>query len=232
MTLLVLLSFFIHADNNILVLKSSGVAMNEKGDVAYLEKHTIKMKGFQILNLKTEYSTAEKKSFGVLESDFTKNENLPDYTFSDSRYDVRAGSVLDTEQKFVTAYGKGSVDKEVEKKKFKVTDKLLTGQGLHSYITRNMKMLMGLKKPHEIQFLIPLRMDTYSFRIRNHAQDEINKTVTFRIEFDSWFMRLLAPSIDVQYNYENRRLMMFHGPSNIVADRGKIQTVKIKYKYE
>jgi hypothetical protein len=56
--------------------------------------------------------------------------------------------------------------------------------------------------------------------------------ITFRVDFDNWFFRLFAPSIEVDFDRKERRLREYRGASNVLGPNDKVFDVVITYKYE
>ena len=67
-----------------------GVAKNNKGEIIYLEKHTID-KDSEGLNKKiqVEYKNPKGEIFATMQSDFSKNRNLPETIFEDRRFKTK-----------------------------------------------------------------------------------------------------------------------------------------------
>ncbi len=78
-----------------------------------------------------------------------------------------------------------------------------------------------------MKLIFPSKLDYYSFRIRPlESEDTI---LLLRLEFDSWFIRLFAPHLDITYNKSTKKIVQYYGPSNILDESGEIQNVHIFY---
>ena len=51
------------------------------------------------------------------------------------------------------------------------------------------------------------------------------------MEFSSWILRLLAPTLEVDYDRATRRLLRYRGPSNLADASGNNPEVEIAYTY-
>ena len=58
--------------------------------------------------------------------------------------------------------------------------------------------------------------DYYGFRVRVFSTDEAKGLVTFRVEIYNWFLRLFGSHIDATYDYNKRRIIQYHGISNLL----------------
>jgi hypothetical protein len=72
----------------------------------------------------------------------------------------------------------------------------------------------------DLDFVVPSRLDSYGFSVRELAEDGRDGERTFRLRlggFWGWF----APHIDVAYAEADRRLLRFEGLSNLRDDLGE-----------
>ncbi|MCB9026533.1 MAG: hypothetical protein H6625_09470 [Bdellovibrionaceae bacterium] len=211
--------------------KSFGTAKNKNGDIVYLEKHISHYINGKLKALRAEYYKTDGKFFGSIQSDFSKSSNLPDYVFTDKRHN-RMDSLKWNEKKVIASAKESKTAKKIQKE-FAVSNNTVAGQGLHNYILSKLENYIKQNDLEEIiDFLIPMNQKTYNFRIRPINNNEIDRTITLRIEADSWFFRLISPHIDVKYDIDNRRLLEYKGPSNLLNDEGEKINVIIAYTYD
>lgn len=208
---------------------SKGTAYNQYGRIVYTEKHTITYDQNRIVALETQYYDLKGKNFAYLKSDFSKNIGVPTYEFLDRRFGRADGTKLSDDGKSVQVYGQQNSKDKKKTKTFKVTKDLITGQGLYAYLKVNLARLANNKKPEDIKFLIPMKRDSYDFRIKVKQKD--GDKVKFRVEINNFFARLIAPSLDITYDQKNANLLVFEGPSNILDEKQKMRKVKIVYEY-
>lgn len=208
--------------------KSTGKAYNKVGKLVYIEKHAVTKNSGRMTRLFTQYYTPSGIYFGRIESDFSKNPNIPLYTSEDMRFDRTEGIKFQDGQ--LIAYAKTDNKSAMKEMSFKEEKSLLAGQGLHYFLQSHLKELINKKDPVKIKFLIPINQDTYGFQIKTLSKSD--KIVSFRVQFNSWFLRMIAPQIDTTYEIESGRLLSYDGPSNLLTDDKKSQHVTIKYIYE
>ena len=209
---------------------SKGEAKTFKGELVYVEKHTSEFdENNSLQKLETRYFDGET-NFGYFKTDYTRHSYLPSYEFKDMRrhrqvnVTVKEGVVYST-----IRMGK---DAEPKSKTYPMKKNLIAGQGLHNYMRDHIdEFTKNPERVDKIDFLIPLNEDSYSFRVRVKKLDREKNTITYRVEADSWLMRMVAPDIDVTYNTETRQLMVYDGPSNLLSPEGDKMDVVITYDY-
>lgn len=209
---------------------SRGEARTFKGELVYVEKHTSEFdENNSLQRLETRYFDGDT-NFGYFKTDYTRNSYLPSYEFKDMRrhrqvnVTVKEGVVYST-----IRMGK---DAEPKSKTYPMKTNLIAGQGLHNYLRDHVdEFSTNPDRVDKIDFLIPLNEDSYSFRIRVKNLDKEKNTITYRVEADSWLMRMVAPDIDVTYNSKTRQLLIYDGPSNLLSPEGDKMDVVITYDY-
>ncbi len=86
----------------------------------------------------------------------------------------------------------------------------------------------------DFDFPVPNRLASYRFRIRMTGETihDGSPARRFRIEPANFFVRLIAPSIELTYDHKSRRLMQYEGISN-VADpaTGRRYRARIEFVY-
>lgn len=207
---------------------SIGKAYSNKGKLLYIEKHYESFSGDRLISLSTEYyKSSSSKKFASLYSDFRQNHYVPTYKYEDSRLNRRDGVRHLASLGEVAAFAKADNKSPQREKNFKIEPNLISGQGLYSYFHKNFDKLLNMKQPIFVEFLIPMNLDKYKFKIEQYSKTK--DKVTYRIKFKNWILRMFAPYIEVVYAIKTRRLLQFRGPSNVPDDKGKMQNVVIKY---
>lgn len=209
---------------------SKGVAKTSKGQVVYTEQHISVFNNTNSLRtLETTYFVGDKK-FGHIKTDYSKNAYLPSYEFKDERRHRQVNVTVNDGVVYSTI--RTGKDAEPKSKTYPAKVNLIAGQGLHSYLRDHIdEFSKNRDRVDHIEFLIPLNEDSYAFRIRVKYLDSKKSTITYRVEADSWLMRMVAPDIDITYNTSTRRLMIYDGPSNLLSPEGEKMDVVITYDY-
>jgi hypothetical protein len=208
-----------------------GVAKNKNGDIVYSEHHTATFSSDgKIQTAKTDYKDASGKIVGVMNSDFTENLTTPTYNFQDLRNNDTHG--IRIEAKSFVLFNKDKDNKEKTKvipRDFAPEALVVGCQGLHYYLRDNFETIKD-KKNVPLKFLIPGKLDYYSFRM-NYKGESPEGLITLEIEISNAFLRIFAPNLTVQYDKKNKRLVRYDGLSNIADEKGNLQNVKITYTY-
>ena len=204
----------------------TGVAKNRKGEVVYLEKHTIQSDSTGMNQfIRVEYSSPSGTVFATMTSDFTKSKNVPDTTFEDTRFNAKStlkvnGNTVEFEE-FRNS-------KSVSRRRVPLTESMVAGQGFDNFIRSNRDKLSS--KPVQFKFGVIDRKDFYSltgYKMRANSPEEAE----FGIRASSWLVQLFAHELKVVYEAKRMRLKTFVGRSNIPDDSGKTQDVVIDYQW-
>lgn len=173
---------------------------------------------------------SERKKIGHLKSEFSRNLNAPSYEFYDARAQDGHGVRYDGDNIIMYSFsGEGELRESKEKSSsLKSFDGrlVLAGQGFHYYLRENLNSVIE-KERVPIILLIPGRLESYRFRLDLVELKE--NRVHLRVEMNNFFLRLFAPSIDLEYDLESGELLKYRGPSNLKDDDGKLLNVKIIY---
>ncbi len=207
----------------------SGVA--KKGtQVLYTEKHDLTVSSDdRVTKAVTTYIDTQQNVIAKMNSDFTESLTTPNYEFENfkikNKHGIRRqnGSILlfDKDEK------KSERTKLLEDGKDKHL--LVGGQGLNYYILSNFTEILE-KKALPVRLLVPGKLDYFDFILKVKAVSE-DGNVSIELKVESWFLRLFAPSFEMKYNKNTKRLLYYKGLSNLPAENGDIQIVEINYDY-
>jgi hypothetical protein len=201
----------------------------KKGQLVYREKHQFTVGGDgKVISSKTEYLNPDGKPIALLENRFAESLNCPAHDFQDFRNGQKHGvryvdgkPVMYNQEKDKPEETKSLSEKEQKGRM------VVGGQGLHYYLREHFSELN--KKDIPILFLIPGRLEGYKFEL-NFLRDT-NGVLDYEIEIDNFFLKLFAPKLDMVYERSSKRLLNYKGLSNLLDDKGKNQSVEIKYAY-
>jgi hypothetical protein len=154
---------------------------------------------------------------------------VPNYAFEDRRFGRQDGTFVDGS--WVKIYGRTDQSAPVQQDMVRLRDNMVTGQGLHMYLRDHLDELAEGDAIQQVRFLVPLEGRDFTFRIRRLDQPVEPGTVVFAIEADSWFLRLFAPTLEVHYDRNSRRLLSYQGASNLLGADRDVQNVTITYRY-
>ncbi len=205
-----------------IVERFQGVARSRDGALAYVETHEVRIVDGQVADAETRYALGDGRTIARLVSVYAPGSFLPDYDFEDlrsgSREAVRRGPDgvrLVDGQREVTL----PVPDDVP---------LVAGQGLERYARAHLDAL-ARGETLRVRLALPGRLDTFGFRIRGEPLPDGRLRVRF--EPSSIVLRILAPSVEGDYDLATRRLVRYSGVSNVPAADGSTQHVEIAYSY-
>jgi hypothetical protein len=199
-----------------------GVARSKDGSVAYVEVHEVHLSGGTVTSAETRYARADGRPIARLVSEYPPGSFAPDYEFIDlrsgSREAVRRApggiELVDGDQSTVLPLPEGVP--------------LVAGQGLDRYARAHLDEL-ARGEVLRVSLALPGRQDAFGFQLRGERTE--NGRIRVRFEPSSFILRLLAPSIEGEYDPGTRRLVRYTGVSNVAAEDGTPQQVEIAYSY-
>jgi len=199
-----------------------GVARSKDGAVAYVETHEVRLSGGRITSAETRYSRADGRAIARLVSEFAPGSFAPDYEFQDLRTGAREA---------VRRAGDGV--RLVDGDRAKVLPlpedlPLVAGQGLDRYAREHLEQLAG-GEVLRVSLALPGRLDAFGFQLRGERIE--NGKIRVRFEPSSFLLRLLAPSLEGEYDPATRRLVRYVGMSHVAGEDGSPQQVEISYSY-
>lgn len=206
-----------------------GEARLKSGEVFYTEYHDLDLTNGQLTHAKTIYKDGNAKLIAELDSDFLKSKLLPDCQFLDHRdlyeYKLRLNVVEHT----IQMSHRDSPKENWKEKNVKVEGQAMVLQGALSFIQDNMDELKS-GKTQTVQIATPSRLDV-SEVLLIPEMDVTKDRLTVTIKPKSQFLRLVFPESKLIFEIAKRRLLEFHGISNLLDEKEKSQYVDIKYKY-
>jgi hypothetical protein len=199
-----------------------GVARSKDGAVAYVETHEVRLSGGRVTSAETRYDRADGRAIARLVSEYAPGSFAPDYEFEDLRTGAREA---------VRRAGDGI--RLVDGDRAKVLPlpedlPLVAGQGLDRYARAHLEELAG-GEVLQVSLALPGRLDAFGFQLRGERIE--NGRIRVRFEPSSFFLRLLAPSLEGEYDPATRRLVRYVGMSNVADEDGSPQQVEISYSY-
>ena len=216
----------IAVSTNAQVERFIGSAVNTNGELEFIEEHRVKYRNGQIASLETTYFDTDYNKIGEIRSDFTAGSRFGSYEFKDDRLAYADGAKVFADQ--IMVYSQNAPQEKVKKKHLKRDSDQILGQGFHPFIQENFESLLR-GKVFRVKLVLPSQMD--QFRVRIRPINEKDGRLTLRIDLDNWFLRLLAPEIEAEYEIGTRRLVAYRGISAISNTSGKNVPVTISYSY-
>lgn len=201
----------------------SGKAVNEKGELEYIENHTITYENGKVAESRTVYFDPGNRMIGEFVSEYLPSPQFSTYSFRDRRAGYEDGVTVEGDR-LKLFRKKGSVESAY----LPMQPNQIVGQGFHHFLRLNLEAVAGGEIFH-IKLVLPSRLDDYSFRIRKLKIE--GRVLAIRLEIDNWFLRLFAPYVDCEYDMTTRRLLRYAGISNLEDASGSHKKVEIVYTY-
>ncbi len=204
-----------------------GEAKNQKGEIVYLEKHTIEkdQKGLHKF-IRVDYSKPDGTSFATMTSDFSNSKTVPETTFEDTRFKSRSLIRLLRDSVEFEEFKNG---KSISKKNVPFNDSMVASQGFDNFIKLNSSKID--KMPIEFEFGVLESKDFYTltgYKVQTKSPLEVE----YGIKPSKWYLRLIADELRAVYDSKNMRIKSFTGRSNILDDSGNSQIVVIHYNWK
>lgn len=204
-----------------------GKAKNLKGEIVYLEKHTIEKdeKGLSKF-VRVVYSKPDGSMFATMTSDFSNSKTVPETTFEDTRFKSRSLMRLLSDSVEFEEIKNG---KTIAKKKIPLKDSMVASQGFDNFIKLNTSKME--KGSMNFEFGVLATRDFYTltgYRLPTSSTEEIE----YGIKPSNWFLGLIADELRTVYDSKTMKLKSFTGRSNILDDSGKSQDVVIHYQWK
>ena len=203
-----------------------GKAVNEKGELEYVENHTITHESDKVVRSRTVYFDPGNRMIGEFVSEYLPSPQFNTYSFRDMRARYEDGVTVEGER--LKLFRKNSPEAKPESVYLPIQPNQIVGQGFHHFLRLNLEAVAGGEIFH-IKLVLPSRLDYYSFRIRKLKIED--RVLAIRLEIDNWFLRLFAPYVDCEYDMTTKRLVRYTGISNLEDASGSHRKVDIVYTY-
>lgn len=213
----------VSAENVDTVQEYWGVAKDADGKVVYREKHTTRYVNGRILTSVTNYIDPEGREIAMMKSNYERSVPMPTYVFKDYRRDYEEGLRFRDGKYHIFNRDPKRGERE---KPLGDTKDVYSCQGWHYYVVNHLE---ELEKDHAftLKLIFPNKLRSYPFRIEKVGSSE--ETMDVRVRFANRVISWLVPHLDLVYNKEDRKLIEFHGVSNIFDANDDLQDVWITY---
>jgi hypothetical protein len=199
-----------------------GVARAKDGSVAYVETHVVHLENGRVRSAETRYERPDGTLIARLVSEYPAGSFAPDYEFEDLRTGAREA---------LRRAGDGLELRDGERaRRVRIPEEgpIVAGQGLDRFARSNLDAL-ARGEELRVTLALPGRLDAFGFRLRGERL--ASGLVRVRFEPTSFVLRVLAPSIEAEYEPASGRLLRYSGVSNVAAEDGSSQRVEIAYSY-
>jgi hypothetical protein len=206
------------------VERFQGQARLSDGRLAYVEEHDVRRDGERIVDAETRYLSPDGRLIARLRSDYSRDPFAPEYVFEDFRTGTAEAVRWNEGSLEMSSNGKSRLLSPPE------AVPVVAGQGLDRFARSRLEDL-ARGAELRVELALPSRLDSYGFRLRAAGEGRDDSAIRVRIEPSSFLLRLLAPSIEADYEPGTGRLLRYRGVSNLSGDQGETRQVEILYRY-
>jgi hypothetical protein len=201
---------------------------HDSGELIYTETHNEIREEGRIISDTVTYHDANGKLFAVKNVDYSANPLAPDFHLENSRTGHTESGKNRGEQYQVKFSESDQAD--IESKTLPLPDNAVADAGFDELIISHWEDIRA-GKPVTRKFLIPGLLGFYDFRIyQAEVQMKDNeRSRIIHVEPDNFFYRLLGGTTRLEYAYEEPRLKVFQGISNMRNADGDNLQVKIVF---
>ncbi|HEU0154173.1 MAG TPA: hypothetical protein VFQ84_12605 [Arenimonas sp.] len=201
-----------------------GVAREpDSNRVLYLEQHLVRREGNEPTERLVIYRCGDGTPFARKRVDYRGSTVAPEFVFEDARLGYGEGLRRRTGVESVwVREGKGEAERSAP---LDEDARLVADAGFDEFIRDHWGPLVaGQSVP--LRFAVPSRLQSLGFKVNRQGSTEFGgePAETFRLRLGG-LLGWIAPSIDVAYGRDSRRLLRFEGLSNLRTDDGESQLV-------
>ena len=202
-----------------------GVARDpDSSSLLYREQHLVRRMDGKPTERLVIYRCADGTPFARKRVDYRRSVQAPEFSFEDVR--LGYGEGLRRAQGIDTVWVRDS--RSASERSAALDDpaaRLVADAGFDEFILRQWTPLVtGSSVP--LRFAVPSRLQTLGFKVNRQASLQVGgePAELFRLKLGG-ILGWIAPSIDVAYGRDSRRLLRFEGLSNLRTDDGRSQLV-------
>lgn len=198
------------------------------GKPLYQEAHVERSLEGRPAFLHTRFLRTGGEAFAERTLDFTATPFTPTYRFEDFRTGWEEGAAV--EAGGIRVYCRKGRGKPRREKVLQVPGPAVIDGGFNAFLKHHREALARGERL-EFQFVVPSRLDWYRFVAfrRGGGTEESGKQMIFVAEPESRVLRLLAPRIQVTYDPSTGRMIEYQGISNVAAEGGDNQYIRLTY---
>lgn len=183
------------------------------GTPLYREEHLVRQSSGKLDQRLVLYRCLDGSAFARKRVRYGNDPATPSFTLEDARSGYREGAEQTREGLRVMWAAPGEAEAVV----LLPPGPVVTDAGFDEWVRAQWGPLTG-GRAQMMQFLVPSRLRAYRFEVTPVDTGEQGLRA-FRLQLGSW-LGWLAPSIEVAYDAQTRRLVRFEGLSNLRDDAG------------
>ena len=208
------------------VQRYEGIAYTPDGAVAYHETHWLYREDGVDRRL-VLYRCADGTPFARKWLTELPSAAAPDFEFYDAGIDYREGVKGATGQRTVFTQGPG--ESTFRQRALQLGADDVVDAGFDAYIRAHWDAIAP-QQPLHAAIVVPGRLETVPVLITETASSD-SRVRRLVMRLDAWY-RLVVPSITLDYERSNHRLLAFHGIGMVRDSRGRNLPVRIRFPPE
>jgi hypothetical protein len=209
------------------VYSGDAVELSSKTKV-YTEQHEEILEAGKHTGTLTTYRDPSGKVIARRKLNFKKSFVTPDFKLEDLRSGYIEGAELTSGG--VRIFWKEKKDSPQMEKLLKADGAMVVDGGFNYFVKDNWEDLKK-GKTLSFNFVVPAEQDYYRFRVRKTGEGthQGKKTLKVNLEVDNFLMRAFVDPIQITYDVQNKRILVYEGISNIDNGSGKSYIVRLSY---
>jgi len=211
--------------------KFHGIAYDLKtGNMIYSENHTEYYSNGRHLRSIVLYTDPAGRVFARKDIDFSRSETAPDFTLVDYRDGYTEGSIF-TAAGF-DLFGQRNRSAEMKRRVLIIPEPAVVDGGFDYFVRQNWEKLAAGERI-SVNFAVSIERDYFRFFIVKTGNGEVNgrRALQLRLQIENVFLRSVVDPIDISYDVESKRLLLYRGMSNINNERGKSYRASVVFDY-
>jgi hypothetical protein len=205
----------------------TGYAYGETTDnLLYTEEFTDKFNDGKHIETLTDYFDPKHKKIAQRVLDFRASKFAPDFELEDLRTGYLEGAArLDNKLRVFNRKDRSS---KLEEKIIYIPEPVVVDGGFNQFLKANWSALEN-GETIKFYFAVPARLDYFTLRASRIDDNSDKDEMKIRVEPDKTLIRLLADPIIVRYSKATKRILSYHGQSNISDENGNNFMMRLVY---
>jgi len=201
----------------------------ESGALLYRERHALWMRDDRPSRQRVEYFDRTGRLIAEKTLRYGRDGATPSFRFTDHRSGrLEAASRL-ARGRFRVQLRESAVD-ELEVAEIETDARAMVDEGFHAAARRGFPRLLA-GDSLVLDTVVAARLSSYDMRLSGRGTIRRNGRELLRVRLDmaSVLLRLVGPEAELFFDVEERRLVEFHGLSNLRDADGELQYVRVVY---
>jgi hypothetical protein len=202
------------------------------GKVLFVEQHRESWRNGQIESSEIVYSAPDGRPIAKKIVSFLKSRFVPDFRLEDFRDGYLEGGRSEGGSLF-KLFVRVKTAERLKEKLLSVKGNVIADAGFDPFVRENWVRLLAGEKI-KVAMGIPFNLDTIDMALQKVEETTFGKrkAVRLRMAVDNFLLRSILDPIELVYDAETRRCLLFKGITAINDERGKSYKAELVYDYE